>query len=330
MSRLAAALVGLVLALAGCHAGEPAEPERLVIAAGDPQNVYRLLGDALAEAARQGWSAQVEVLDSNGSEQNLELVASGQADVGFANLDSATSAVSGELPSGHALPLYALARLYDDYLQVVTLAEGDINELGDLQDRRVATGAPGSGTASAANRVLDVAEVQVEVAEDLTLDEAAEALVGGRIDAFFVAGGVPTPVIGNLVESGTKVRLLPTSHLIDDLRDRFGDRYQTQTIPAGAYEGIESGVGTVSVPNLLVARQDLPDDVAYRLTQLLFAAKDELVAAHPEALRLDHRSALATLPIELHPGAARYYREAKPYWSGFGEVGRGGSRRWVA
>jgi TRAP transporter TAXI family solute receptor len=311
MSRLAAALVGLVLALAGCHPGQPAEPERLVIAAGDPQNVYRLLGDALAEAARQAWSAQVEVLDSNGSEQNLELVASGEADVGFANLDNATTAVSGE--SGFALPVYALARLYDDYLQVVTLAEGDINELGDLQGRRVATGAPGSGTAIAANRVLDAAEVPVMAANTLSLEAAAAALVDGEIAAFFVAGGVPTPVVGDLVESGTKVRLLPTSHLIDDLRERFGDRYQTQTIPAGAYQGIETGVGTVSVPNLLVARQDLPDGVAYRLTQLLFAAKDELVVAHPEALRLDHRSALATLPIELHPGAAQYYQEAKPY-----------------
>jgi TRAP transporter TAXI family solute receptor len=311
MSRLAAALAGLVLALAGCHAGEPAGPQRLVIAAGDPENVYRLLGDALAEAVRQAWSAEVEVLDSDGSEQNLQLVASGQADIGFANLDNATTAVSGE--SGFALPVYALARLYDDYLQVVTLAEGGIEELADLQDRRVATGAPGSGTAAAANRVLDAAEVRVEVAENLSLDEAAEALVGGRIEAFFVAGGLPTPVVGNLVEAGTKVRLLPTSYLIDDLRNRFGDRYQTQTIPAGAYEGIETGVGTVSVPNLLVARHSLPDDVAYRLTQLLFAAKDELVAAHPEALRLDHRSALATLPIELHPGAMRYYREAKPY-----------------
>jgi TRAP transporter TAXI family solute receptor len=316
MSRLAAAtVVGLVLALAGCGPAEPAEPDRLVIAAGDPENVYRLLGDALAEAARQGWSAQVEVLDSDGSDQNLVLVGSGEADVGFANLDSAISAISGELPSMHALPLYALARLYDDYLQLVTLAESGIKQLSDLEGRRVATGAPGSGTAAAANRVLDAAEVQVRALNRLPLDQAAEALADGEIDAFFVAGGVPTPVVQNLAESAAEIRLLPTSYLIDDLRERFGDwdRYQTQTIPAGAYEGVETGVGTVSVPTLLVAHHTLPDDVAYRLTQLLFAVKDELIAAHPEALRLDHRSALATFPIELHPGAVRYYQEVKPY-----------------
>jgi len=314
MRRLPIALVVLGLALSGCDTSDSAGPERLVIAAGDPENVYRLLGDALAEAARRGWSAEVEVLDSDGSDQNLELVASGEADIGFANLDSATSAVSGEPPFVYALPVRALARLYDDYLHVVTLADGDINELGDLQDRRVATGAPGSGTAAAANRVLDAAEVLPgEVVEDLSVEQAAEALADRSIDAFFVAGGVPYPAVSTLADGGTDVRLLPTSHLIDDLRSRFRDRYQTQTIPAGAYEGIDTGVGTVSVPNLLVARQDLPDEVAYRLTQLLFAAKDELVAAHPEALRLDHRSALSTLPVELHPGAVRYYQEAKPY-----------------
>jgi TRAP-type uncharacterized transport system substrate-binding protein len=68
----------------------------------------------------------------------------------------------------------------------------------------------------------------------------------------------------------------------------------------------------LGVRNVLVVRRDLPERTAYRLTELLFAAKRELASAHDEARRLDPRSALATFPVPLHPGASAYYRESKP------------------
>ena len=58
---------------------------------------------------------------------------------------------------------------------------------------------------------------------------------------------------------------------------------------------------TVTVANVLVVRQDLPEEFAYRLTELLFDAKPRLVDAHEEARRLDHRSAVG-LAAGLSPG----------------------------
>jgi TRAP-type uncharacterized transport system substrate-binding protein len=73
--------------------------------------------------------------------------------------------------------------------------------------------------------------------------------------------------------------------------------------------GLASAVTTVSVPNYLVVRRDFDAETAYRLTRLLFRCP-EIQRAHPEAARLDIRAAIATYPLDLHPGAARWYREA--------------------
>jgi len=71
-------------------------------------------------------------------------------------------------------------------------------------------------------------------------------------------------------------------------------------------------VETVGVRTVLVVRRDLPDRAAYAVAELLFAAKPRLVATYAEARRTDPRSAVETYPLALHPGAARYYRDAKP------------------
>ena len=314
----AAVAAGLVLllasgALAGCRGAVPAPPSRLVIAAGGPGDIYRQLGEALAEAARRAWGTDVQLAGSEGSVDNLELVATGTADVGFATVDAAEIAVSGNSPFRRALPIQALARLYDDYLQLVTLAGSGIEVLADLAGRHVSIGSDQAGTDIAAERVLAAAGVQPERLETLPARTAARALVAGEIDAFFVAGGLPTPAVAEVAgQPGPPPRLLSLQALVPDLQRQHGEYYQARSVPAGTYPEIDATIETVGIPNVLVVRADLPAETARRLTELLFAAKPELVAAHAEARRLDHRSAPATFPIELHPGAARYYRAAKP------------------
>lgn len=301
----------LVLVAAGCARGQQGTPPRLVIATGNQQDVYRVLGEALGEAARQQWSAAVDVVTTTGSVKNLELVALEQADVGFATVDTAALARFGNPPFDGALPIVALARIYDDFLQVVTLAEeGAPAELADLAGRRVSLGAAGSGTDIVAQLVLDAAGVELGDQVYAGPRTSADALIRGEIDAFFVAGGLPTPAVSALAEQAP-VQLLSLQDLVGDLQDRHGEYYLAASIPADTY-GIPTEVATVSVPTVLVVREDLPETTAYEVTKLLFAAKPALVAAHQEARRLDSRSALATYPIALHPGAQRYYRTEKP------------------
>ena len=59
-----------------------------------------------------------------------------------------------------------------------------------------------------------------------------------------------------------------------------------------------------------IVNRSMSEDLAYQLTKLLFEQKTELVKVHPEAKNLDLETAQQVTPLELHPGARRYYQEA--------------------
>lgn len=318
--RTVAAVAAILLVagtLTACE-GEPrARLDRLVIAAGEAGDVYSALGRAFAEAAKDRLSVDAQVLTTGGSVDNLNLVAEGRADIGFATADAVANAAQGDLPFPSARPVVALARLYEDYLQIVTRETREIGPVSDLVGRTVSVGAPGSGTEVIATRVLAAAGQGLDDVNAVKLGPArsAEALRSGRVDAFFAVGGLPMPMLQQLAERQPIQLIHLEPDEVEDLQTRFGEYYQTRTIPVGAY-GMEYAVETLGVPNILFVRRDMPEDVAYQLTELLFTEKDRLVDAHKEARRLDRRSALATFPVTLHPGAVQYYRESKVMASG--------------
>lgn len=315
--RLAALLLVAVIATA-CDGGDEG-PQRLLIAGGGEGDVYHALAEALAASARDKIPGEVGVLETDGSVDNLKAVAEGRADVGFATVDAASLAAQGDEPFTNALPVVALARLYDDYLHVVVRADSEISQVSDLSGLAVSTGPPGSGTHIIASRVTLAAGHDIEGFDDkrLTLSRSTQALAAREIAGFFVMGGLPMPALVDLSKR-TPFRLLTLEdEEFRELQSQWGEIYQPRTVAATrTYEIPDDGeqteqVNTLAVATVLVVRRALPERVAYQLTELLFAAKPRLVAAHEEARRLDRRSALGTYPVQLHPGAATYYRDHK-------------------
>lgn len=86
--------------------------------------------------------------------------------------------------------------------------------------------------------------------------------------------------------------------------------YQPGVIPASTYEGQSTDVPTVAVTNLLVSHEKVSDEVAYQMARLMFDNLDRLVTAHSAAKEIKLEKAMENLPISLHPGAERFYREA--------------------
>ena len=94
-----------------------------------------------------------------------------------------------------------------------------------------------------------------------------------------------------------------------EIADKLGAPYQAAEIPAGTYPGQDAAVPTVAIGNILVTRADLSDDEAYAMTKLLFENLDTLKAAHAAAGGITLDGAIKGLPLPLHPGAERYYKE---------------------
>jgi TRAP transporter TAXI family solute receptor len=312
VAGLVVIVVASVLVVAAQRRSTPVS--RLVIVTAPPGGVFEAYGAGLGEAARQEYPrADVRVVPTAGSVQNLQLVADGSADAGFTLADAAGAAVLGQAPFNKPLPVTALARLYDNYAHLVVRADARIERLGDLRGKIVSTGPPGSGTELFSDRLLAVAGLSVEHDVDrrgLAVQEAAAALQRGQVDAFFISSGLPTAAVADLA-ANTPIRLVPLAEWVPKLRASYGEFYEERTILASTYE-LSTDTQTIGVPNLLVVSSAMSDDSAHALTDLLFSSKPALVQVHPEAARLNRQAAFATYPLPLHPGAARWYREYKP------------------
>jgi TRAP transporter TAXI family solute receptor len=312
--RIGVALA-LLTGLAACpgQRGEPAPTGPLRIATGEVGGVYHAYGAGIA-AAVQAESPELrpKALTTDASVANLRLLDARGAEVAFTLADAAADAVKGKGAFKHPIDVVALARLYDNYVQLVVRADAPVRTLDDLRGKRVATGASASGTDLVADRLLEVANLRQGVdvrTTNLGLEPSARALRAGELDAFFFFGGIPTPAVAELAGS-TPVRVVPLGEWVEDLAAKYGGLYTEAVIPASPYQ-LSAPVRTVSVPNYLVVRRDMDAELAYRLTRLLFNRTDQLARAHPEGRRLSVRTAISTYPLDLHPGAVRWYREAR-------------------
>jgi TRAP transporter TAXI family solute receptor len=310
----AAAVLASGVAVSACSADDPPGGEgRLSIATGGSGGVYQVYGGGLAEAMTERLpDAPTTAETTSASVDNLTLVADGASDVAFTLSDSAIDAVQGQESFDGRLPLRALATLYPNITQVATKADSGIRTLADLEGRAVSVGSPNSGTEVIALRLLEVAGLDPD--EDLSsrglgVGESVAALRDGSIDAFFWSGGVPTGAITDLTTTDD-IRMLPLDRHLDAMRERFGEAYQEAEIEDGEYTGV-GATKTIGVPNLLVVNEAMDEQLAFRITKLLFDAKDDLAAVHPAAESLDPGTAgKVVAPVRLHPGAQRYYEGA--------------------
>ena len=83
------------------------------------------------------------------------------------------------------------------------------------------------------------------------------------------------------------------------------------TVPAGAYPGQKEPVNSVGSWSYILARTDLPDDVAYRLAKALHDGHAALVKRLDQASETTPQSTAnaAPSPGQIHPGVQRYLRE---------------------
>jgi TRAP transporter TAXI family solute receptor len=299
--------------MAACSANDPPGGEgRLSIATGGSGGVYQVYGGGLADLMSDELPDSPTTAETtSASVDNLLLVADGESDVAFTLADTAIDAVEGHAGFDHALPLRALGTLYPNITQVVVKADSGIESIEDMRGKTVSVGSPNSGTEVIALRLLEAAGLDPEreiSKRGLGVGESVQAVRDGSIDAFFWSGGVPTAAVTDLATTD-EIRLLALDQYLPKMRERWGEAYQEAEVEDGEYTGV-GATKTIGVPNLLVVRADMSDEMAHDITAVLFDGKPKLAEIHKaaESLELDSAQEIVT-PVELHPGAERYYQE---------------------
>ncbi len=293
--------------LAGCARESGVRVPELVIATGPPGAVFRGIGAEIAALVQERLpGTEVVTVDTNASHDNLYLLEDGNAHLGLASLDS-TLTHESEIAEGGVLN--AVGRLYDSFVHLVVPDGSAIRDLDDLAGLRVSVGSDDSGTEFTARQILRETGLS---AETVLMDQAAsaEALAAGEIDAMFSLTGLPTPAIADLAGE-RDVRLIDLGGTAGTMADAFPESYFQATIPATTYRGVPA-CPTMSTPNLLLCRADLPADLVFEVTDTVYRGAARLSARRPEAAQINVRTGISTGVVPLHPGAERWYRENKP------------------
>lgn len=291
----------------------PASAQQLSIATGGTGGVYYPIGGGFAEMINnhiEGAQATAEV--TGASVENMGLIMRGDADMALALADTVYQAYTGtgDFEGRQIENTRALASVYPNAVQLVTLAESDIQSIADLAGKRVSVGAPGSGTELNARALLEANGVSYEdfTPQRLNFNETADAIRDGDIDAGFWSVGPPTSSILNLAAT-RDIRLIGLSDEEIANAQEVEAVFAPYELAAGMYDGMDEAVQTIGIPNVLVVNADMDEELAYQLTQLLFENTDELIAVHPAANDTTIEFTMNSTPVPLHPGALRYFEE---------------------
>ncbi|MCY1391351.1 TRAP transporter solute receptor, TAXI family [compost metagenome] len=275
--------------------------------------MYYPVGVGLSQIYSHGIEgSKTSVQATKASVENLNLLQSGRGELALALGDSVADAWNGDAEAGFKAPLKklrAIAATYPNYIQIVASKESGIRSLADLKGKRISVGAPKSGTELNARAIFNAAGLTYEdmgKVEYLPFAESVELIKNRQLDATLQSSGLGQASIRDL-SATLPVLFVP---IPADVVAKIGNNaYQSATIPANTYDGQDADVPTASITNLLVTHEGVSDDLAYQMTQLLFDNLPRLVTAHAAVKDIKLENAASNLPIPLHPGAERFYKE---------------------
>lgn len=334
------AILALIILCSRFTGDAAAEKITLRLATGSKTGVYYPMGCGIKRVIEEEYpdDIQIEVLQTSGTLENLNLLDNEKADLALVQNDTAYYFSHGEamynLPSNNAL---AVASLYTEYIQIIATKKSGIEYLDQLKGRRIRTGSPPENISNSATLIFSLDGWK---ATDLTdvrckFSEAREMLLANSLDAAVVTAGIPTPLLTEAVD-GTSLQDYVNLVSIDEgLANRLMRTFPYFVyieIPPHTYNEQERAINTVGVRAILVARQNiehmktlnkkLPPDFIGTLTRLIFE-KDEVIRTNhgvegadlskyrlnlEEGLRgiLDQR--LRPI-IPIHPEAKIFYTE---------------------
>ncbi|MEA4823613.1 MAG: TAXI family TRAP transporter solute-binding subunit [Clostridiaceae bacterium] len=282
---------------------------KMTLVTGSDTGTYYGYGSVLAQFVSEKTNTKVNAITSNGSQQNIEDVSAGEAQLGFAQSDVMSYAYAGTNLFSEAVTNFSVvAALFMEQVQIVTL-NPEIKSVADLAGKNVSIGAPGSGVYFNA---IDVLGVYGLTEKDITpvyqnFTDSVDSLTDGKIDAAFIVAGAPTNAITSLT-AGQSIYLVGLDKEHTDALIASSPYYSAYTIPASVYNTPED-CSTVAVGAVLIVRDDASESAVYDIVSTIFNNVSDITAAHAKGGELSLEFASSITDVPYHAGAAKYFAE---------------------
>ena len=263
----------------------------------------------------------LSAISSAGSGENLKLLRENQAQ--FAILQGLYGAWAwngeGQLESeGPQHYLRSITMLWQNVEHFAVTREqvktGNVSDLKEFKQAKFSIGKRNSGTEGSGRHILSALGIDVEKTFDLVYlgyGASADALQNGNIEGMNIPAGAPVNAITRAFTtlSHDMVVLDFTDEQLKQVNSQY-PLWSRFVIPANTYPNQNKTIKTIAQPNFLVVQEQLGEEEVYLITKTIYENLSFLHGIHQATKAMALEKALEGLPVPLHPGAVRYYREA--------------------
>jgi len=308
---------GILLLASGVMAEEGDKAiQKITISLGTatPGGGFPLYGNAFAEVMNAADPAlAIEPRNTKGSNENIPLLETGQLEIALVAGEPAYEAFMG-LGGRPKTAVKILTAMYSSPGMFVVRADSPFKTIRDLVGQPVAFGAKGSGLPILSRYMLDGLGLKQDVDfKSIYLDRAGDGPImvqDGRAAALWGAG-IGWPGFSAVAESPDGARFIaPDASEIARIRAKHAF-LRPLTVPAGSYPGQSGPIDSVGSWSFVLVRENLPDDVVYRLAKTLHGAEGTFCKKLSQACETTAANTVAAAPSRelIHPGVLKYFRE---------------------
>jgi len=320
MKKFTALAAGMIFALSASSAF--AQSKDYVLNTASTGGTYHPVGTAISTLSKikllPKKKFSLTAVNSAGSGANVQALGSGTADFAILQGLFGSYAATGTGPvSAPQKNIRSVTMLWQNVEQFVLangkVKSGTVDDLKGLSGMSMAMGKQNSGTIGS-NTVL-MSGLGIDINKDYKLVHAgygpsADALANGQAIGAGMPSGPPTGAITKLMAANEgKFTILNVTAEQAKAMDGGRNLWVPYTIAAGTYPGQTKDITTIAQPNFLAVNANVDEEHVYLLTKTLYENLGFLSAIHPATKAMSAKKAMAGLPVPLHPGAARYYKE---------------------
>lgn len=247
---------------------------------------------------------------STGSQENVRMIKNGTAQFGIAMSDVEQAAAKGTREfNGNPVDIRHVMGGYTTMLHMFVPSDSKINSIADLKGHKLAV----SKGAMAQYYMPILLEAYGLKPSDVTIREVAlqnicDAVNDGNADfGVHITPYTSSPIADLAATKGIKLISIDQEH-IDKIVKAHPFFYKS-VIPQGTYPGVSSETVVLGTRNNLVCARNVPDDVVYNVVKSIIEHAPELKDVHPQANQFNKANAITGALIDIHPGAAKYYKE---------------------
>ncbi len=287
-------------------------PHNYTFSGGPAGGTFQYYAGGLADLNKKV-EVEFKVQSSAGSIENIGLIHTAQADFAIANSGDVYMAGTGKLPGDTKKydRVKTLAALYNASAQLI-VRKTDSDDPLALSAKRVAIGNAGSGAAVNAEIYFRALGIWDKLQKEyIGYNSAATAFRNGQLDAFWIFAGFPNP---SVLETAlqTEIKLLDTWPAAETagLLNAY-PYFSMVNIPAGTYNGQMQDVQTFQSTVIWICREDIPEDVVYRLLDNTFSTSglERLAEVHSSAREMSLEAGVKGIISPLHPGAEKFWKD---------------------